>query len=189
MIRSNKFVSILGILLLSLLFSRCYLISGDGSSGKIQPEVTDHIPSLVTRSPELPTTPSPDTTPIIEEQTHTSTSLPTKPTEAVPADPIKLAWFYKPPANVDLMTLGNLFDFFVLTQKDEHMKYIFIFLIKVYQRTLSRALPASCRFYPSCSEYGVQALQKHGVFKGSWLTVKRIARCHPFNPGGYDPVP
>ncbi len=69
------------------------------------------------------------------------------------------------------------------------MKYIFIFLIKVYQRTLSRALPSSCRFYPSCSEYGVQALQKHGVFKGSWLTVKRIARCHPFNPGGYDPVP
>jgi putative membrane protein insertion efficiency factor len=69
------------------------------------------------------------------------------------------------------------------------MKYIFIFLIKVYQRTLSRLLPSSCRFYPSCSEYGVQALQKHGVFKGSWLTVKRIARCHPFNPGGYDPVP
>jgi len=69
------------------------------------------------------------------------------------------------------------------------VKYIFIFLIKVYQRTLSRALPSSCRFYPSCSEYGVQALQKHGVFKGGWLTVKRVARCHPFNPGGYDPVP
>ncbi len=69
------------------------------------------------------------------------------------------------------------------------MKYLFIFLIKVYQRTLSRALPPSCRFYPSCSEYGVLALQKHGVFKGGWLTVKRIARCQPFNPGGYDPVP
>jgi putative membrane protein insertion efficiency factor len=69
------------------------------------------------------------------------------------------------------------------------MKYIFIFLIKVYQRTLSRMLPPSCRFYPSCSEYGVQALQKHGVFKGGWLTVKRLSRCHPFNPGGYDPVP
>ena len=69
------------------------------------------------------------------------------------------------------------------------MKYIFIFLIKVYQRTLSRMLPPSCRFYPSCSEYGVQALQKYGIFKGGWLTVKRIARCHPFNPGGYDPVP
>ena len=69
------------------------------------------------------------------------------------------------------------------------MKYIFIFLIKVYQRTLSRVMPPSCRFYPSCSEYGVQALQKYGVFKGGWLTVKRISRCHPFNPGGYDPVP
>lgn len=69
------------------------------------------------------------------------------------------------------------------------MKYLFIFLIKVYQRTLSRVLPPSCRFYPSCSEYGVQALQKYGIFKGGWLTVKRIARCHPFNPGGYDPVP
>jgi uncharacterized protein len=69
------------------------------------------------------------------------------------------------------------------------MKYIFIFLVKVYQRTLSRVLPAACRFYPSCSEYGVQALQKYGVFKGSWLAIKRIARCHPLNPGGYDPVP
>ena len=69
------------------------------------------------------------------------------------------------------------------------MKYIFIFLIRIYQLTLSRLMPPSCRFYPSCSEYGVQALQKYGIFKGGWLTVKRVARCHPFNPGGYDPVP
>jgi hypothetical protein len=69
------------------------------------------------------------------------------------------------------------------------MKFVFIFLIKIYQRTLSRVLPASCRFYPSCSEYGVQAVQKYGIFKGSWLAVKRIARCQPFHPGGYDPVP
>jgi uncharacterized protein len=69
------------------------------------------------------------------------------------------------------------------------MKYIFIFLVKVYQRTVSRVLPSACRFYPSCSEYGAQALQKYGVFKGSWLAIKRIARCHPLNPGGYDPVP
>jgi putative membrane protein insertion efficiency factor len=69
------------------------------------------------------------------------------------------------------------------------MKYLFVFLIKIYQRTFSRVLPPSCRFYPSCSEYGMQALQKYGVFKGGWLTVKRIARCQPFNPGGYDPVP
>ena len=69
------------------------------------------------------------------------------------------------------------------------MKYIFIFLIKIYQRTLSRVMPSSCRFYPSCSEYGVQAIQKYGIFKGGWLTIKRIGRCQPFHPGGYDPVP
>ena len=69
------------------------------------------------------------------------------------------------------------------------MKYILIFFIKVYQKSISRMLPPTCRFYPSCSEYGVQALQKYGVFKGGWLTIKRIGRCHPFNPGGYDPVP
>lgn len=69
------------------------------------------------------------------------------------------------------------------------MKYVFIFLIKIYQKTLSRLMPPSCRFYPSCSEYGVQALQKYGLLKGGWLTVVRVTRCHPFNPGGYDPVP
>ena len=69
------------------------------------------------------------------------------------------------------------------------MKVIFIFLIKIYQRTLSRVMPSSCRFYPSCSEYGVQAIQKYGFFKGGWLTIKRIARCQPFHSGGYDPVP
>jgi putative membrane protein insertion efficiency factor len=69
------------------------------------------------------------------------------------------------------------------------MKYLFIFLIKVYQRTLSRIMPSSCRFYPSCSEYGVQAIQKHGIFTGGWLTIKRIGRCQPFHPSGYDPVP
>lgn len=69
------------------------------------------------------------------------------------------------------------------------MKYLFIFLIRAYQLTFSRVMPPSCRFYPSCSQYGLQAFQKHGVIKGGWLTVKRIARCQPFNPGGYDPVP
>jgi putative membrane protein insertion efficiency factor len=69
------------------------------------------------------------------------------------------------------------------------VRHIFIFLIKIYQRTLSRVMPSSCRFYPSCSEYGVQAIQKHGIFKGGWLTIKRIGRCQPFHPGGYDPVP
>jgi putative membrane protein insertion efficiency factor len=69
------------------------------------------------------------------------------------------------------------------------MKHVFIFLIKVWQRTFSQVLPPSCRFTPSCSQYGVEAIQKYGALKGGWLTVKRIGRCQPFNPGGYDPVP
>lgn len=69
------------------------------------------------------------------------------------------------------------------------MKHLFVFLIKVWQRTLSQMLPPSCRFTPSCSQYGVEALQKYGALKGGWLTLKRIGRCHPFNSGGCDPVP
>ncbi len=69
------------------------------------------------------------------------------------------------------------------------MKHVFIFLIKVWQRTFSQVLPPSCRFTPSCSQYGLEAIQKYGALKGGWLTVKRVGRCHPFNPGGYDPVP
>lgn len=61
--------------------------------------------------------------------------------------------------------------------------------IVLYQRLLSPFLPQSCRFYPSCSEYARQAILKHGLLKGSWLALKRLARCHPLNPGGYDPVP
>ena len=69
------------------------------------------------------------------------------------------------------------------------MRKALLFLIRLYQRTLSQITPATCRFYPSCSEYGYQAIAKYGVFKGGWMTVKRIVRCNPFNPGGYDPVP
>ena len=60
--------------------------------------------------------------------------------------------------------------------------------IRVYQQTLSRMLPPSCRFYPSCSQYAVEAVDRYGVAKGLWLAAKRISCCHPFNPGGYDPV-
>jgi len=62
--------------------------------------------------------------------------------------------------------------------------------IRIYQATLSRGLPANtCRFYPSCSHYGYQAIYKHGAIKGSLMAAWRVLRCNPFNPGGYDPVP
>ena len=69
------------------------------------------------------------------------------------------------------------------------MKYIFMGFIRLYQLTLSRTLPPSCRFYPSCSHYGFEAIEKYGAIKGSWLTLRRLARCQPFSPGGYDPIP
>ncbi len=68
------------------------------------------------------------------------------------------------------------------------MKNIFIFLIKGYQKLTFFKRP-SCRFYPTCSNYALQAIARYGAIKGGWLTVKRISRCHPFHPGGYDPVP
>lgn len=61
--------------------------------------------------------------------------------------------------------------------------------IRLYRVTLGRVLPPSCRFEPSCSAYGYQAVDKHGVIRGVWLATKRISRCHPLNPGGFDPVP
>ncbi len=69
------------------------------------------------------------------------------------------------------------------------MKYIALILIRIYQKTISRVLPQSCRFTPSCSHYGYEAIEKHGFFKGGWMAIRRIGRCHPMHPGGYDPVP
>ena len=69
------------------------------------------------------------------------------------------------------------------------MRWVLITLVRGYQVVLSPLLPAACRYYPSCSAYAVEALEKHGARRGAWLAAKRIARCHPFRPGGYDPVP
>jgi len=69
------------------------------------------------------------------------------------------------------------------------LKRLALLVIRFYQLTLSRVLPPSCRFTPTCSVYTYQAIEKYGFFKGGWLGAKRISRCHPFNPGGYDPVP
>ncbi|HLN52493.1 MAG TPA: membrane protein insertion efficiency factor YidD [Lentimicrobium sp.] len=66
---------------------------------------------------------------------------------------------------------------------------IFIGLIRFYQYAISPYLPPSCRYTPTCSAYGVEALKKYGPFKGGWLTIKRIASCNPWGGSGYDPVP
>jgi len=69
-------------------------------------------------------------------------------------------------------------------------RLILLSLIKAYQLIVSPLLPAdTCRFYPSCSHYGYQAIYKYGAIKGGWMAVKRVLRCNPFNPGGIDPVP
>ena len=69
------------------------------------------------------------------------------------------------------------------------MKRFLLFWIRAYQAGLSPLLPASCRYSPSCSEYAHQAVEQHGAARGSWLAVKRLARCHPFGGRGHDPVP
>lgn len=63
------------------------------------------------------------------------------------------------------------------------------FLVQVYRNTFGIVLPNSCRYHPTCSQYALDALAEHGAVRGTWLAVKRIARCHPFAAGGYDPVP
>jgi len=69
------------------------------------------------------------------------------------------------------------------------MKTLLIFLLRAYRTLLSPFLGRNCRFHPSCSVYAIEALQRHGAIKGGWLAFRRVTRCHPWNPGGYDPVP
>ncbi len=66
---------------------------------------------------------------------------------------------------------------------------LLMMLVRGYQLALSPLLPPACRYTPSCSQYAIEALGRHGAFKGSWLALRRIGRCHPFRRGGYDPVP
>jgi len=69
------------------------------------------------------------------------------------------------------------------------MRSVLIGLVRVYQLFLGPLLPAACRYHPTCSAYAIEALQRYGARRGLWLAVRRIARCHPFRAGGYDPVP
>lgn len=69
------------------------------------------------------------------------------------------------------------------------MKQVMIGMIRFYQKGISPFFPPSCRFQPTCSSYGLEAYKRFGFFKGTWLTARRILKCHPFHPGGFDPVP
>lgn len=69
------------------------------------------------------------------------------------------------------------------------LKKIFLLLIHLYQKGISPLKPPTCRFYPTCSQYGLEAIERFGAIKGGWLTIQRILKCHPFHPGGFDPVP
>lgn len=69
------------------------------------------------------------------------------------------------------------------------MRFLALGAIRFYQRRISPLLPPSCRFYPTCSQYTYEAIQIYGVLRGSWLGMRRIVRCNPLNPGGFDPVP
>ena len=69
------------------------------------------------------------------------------------------------------------------------MQRVMLWLIRFYQRQISPSLPPSCRFTPTCSQYAYEAIARHGALKGGYLAIRRILKCHPFHPGGYDPVP
>lgn len=69
------------------------------------------------------------------------------------------------------------------------LKKLFLKIIRFYQIVISPLKPPTCRFYPTCSQYGLESIQRFGAIRGGFLTIKRILKCHPFHPGGFDPVP
>ena len=77
----------------------------------------------------------------------------------------------------------------ILRVLNKSLGFLLTLPVRLYRRLISPLLPRSCRFYPTCSTYTLEALKKHGAVRGLYLSVRRIARCHPWNEGGYDPVP
>lgn len=69
------------------------------------------------------------------------------------------------------------------------MKTLLVLFVRGYQVSIGELLPPACRYYPSCSVYAIEALERYGASRGSWLALRRIGRCHPYHSGGYDPVP
>lgn len=69
------------------------------------------------------------------------------------------------------------------------MKHVLMVFVRLYQMLISPLLPPGCRFHPTCSAYALEAIQRHGSIRGLWLALRRLAKCHPFHPGGFDPVP
>ena len=69
------------------------------------------------------------------------------------------------------------------------MKALLLFMLRAYQYAIRPLMGSNCRFFPSCSDYAREAVERHGAVKGAWLAARRVARCHPYHPGGYDPVP
>ncbi|MBC6696259.1 membrane protein insertion efficiency factor YidD [Terrisporobacter mayombei] len=77
---------------------------------------------------------------------------------------------------------------YILKEINTLLAKLCIYLIRFYQKYISPLIGPTCRFYPTCSHYSIEAFRKYGVFKGMYLTIKRVLKCHPFHPGGYDPL-
>lgn len=88
-------------------------------------------------------------------------------------------------SNLGIFSKGKIF---LLTSIGKFFSGLLIFLIRFYQLCISPLFPPTCRFYPTCSTYALQAIKKYGTLKGGYFAIKRILKCHPFHPGGYDPL-